>query len=249
MLLKTPWFTTKRIAAVLLLSLLWLSAHEAIAQSALSQVSTGASRGTRTVGVLLFPGFEALDAYGPMELWGGLGKRVEIVTIAKRPGPVASAQGPQSVARFGYRDAPQLDLLVVPGGPGGPKAFADNATLDFVRARAARAEVTMSVCNGASILAAAGLLDGRKATTNKEYWQVITQRRPAVKWIASARWVDDGDIVTSSGVSAGMDMTLHVIARLYGLAAAESVASSTEYEWHRDATRDPFAAARGLTAR
>jgi transcriptional regulator GlxA family with amidase domain len=104
----------------------------------------------------------------------------------------------------------------------------------------------MSVCNGASLLAAAGLLDGRPATTNKAYWDLATAPGPKVKWVTRARWVDDGKIVTSSGVSAGMDMTLHVIERLFGSKAAEGLAQGTEYEWHRDPKWDPFAEVHGL---
>src|SRR6188768_34830 len=99
----------------------------------------------------------------------------------------------------------------------------------------------MSVCNGASILAASGLLDGRPATTNKAYWTSSTAPGPKVNWVRKARWVDDGNIVTSSGVSAGMDMTLHVISRLFGMETAERLANATEYEWHRDPDWDPFA--------
>lgn len=208
-----------------------------------------AAPATRTVGVLLFPGFELLDAYGPMELWGNLGPQVRVVTIGKQRGPIASAQGPQSIAQFSYRAAPALDLLLVPGGPGARALLNDQPTLEFVRTRAAKAELVMSVCNGASILAAAGLLDGRRATTNKASWKVITARRPAVHWVASARWVEDGKLVTSSGVSAGMDMTLHAIARLFGQATADDLANGTEYEWHRDPSWDPFARAHGLVER
>ncbi len=104
----------------------------------------------------------------------------------------------------------------------------------------------MSVCNGATILAASGLLDGRKATTNKAYWGLATGPGKNVDWVKQARWVDDGDVVTSSGVSAGMDMSLHVIARLYGDAIATRLANMTEYDWHRDPTWDPFAKLHGL---
>ncbi len=106
----------------------------------------------------------------------------------------------------------------------------------------------MSVCNGASILAASGLLDGRPATTNKAFWKLSTQPGPNVKWVTHARWVDDGNVVTSSGVSAGIDMTLHVIDRLYGTRAAERLAATAEYEWHRDPAWDPFAEMHGLKA-
>ncbi|MES2507048.1 MAG: DJ-1/PfpI family protein [Verrucomicrobiota bacterium] len=199
-----------------------------------------------TLGVLLFPGFELLDAYGPLELWGNLKPQVRIVTIAAQPGPVPSAQGPETVATHGLQDAPALDLLLVPGGFGAFKALKDETLLAWLRGRSRSARVTMSVCNGASILAAAGLLDGRPATTNKAYWKAATRPGPKVQWVPQARWVDDGDIVTSSGVSAGIDMTLHVISRLYTTRLAEKMADQIEHEWHRDPAWDPFAAKHGL---
>lgn len=199
-----------------------------------------------TLGVLLFPGFELLDAYGPLEIWGNLKQRVRIVTVAQKVGPVASAQGPQTVAEYALADAPKLDLLLVPGGFGAFKALQEEAVLGWMKERSGQAQVTMSVCNGASILAAAGLLEGRPATTNKAYWKAATRYGTDVKWVPQARWVDDGDVVTSSGVSAGMDMTLHVISRLYGLRVAERMADEIEYEWHRDPDWDPFALKQGL---
>ena len=90
-----------------------------------------------------------------------------------------------------------------------------------------------------------GLLDGRPATTNKAFWKMATAPGPKVKWVRQARWVDDGNIVTSSGLSAGMDMTLHVVERLFGTPRAERIADAIEYEWHRDASWDPFAARAG----
>jgi len=154
---------------------------------------------------------------------------------------VASIQGPKMVADYGMEDCPPLDLLLVPGGFGVQKVLQEKDTLDWIRARSGKAELTMSVCNGASILAATGRLNGRSATTNKAYWDMAIAPGPEVKWVRHARWVDDGNIVTSSGVSAGIDMTLHVIARLFGQARAERLANETEYEWHRDASWDPFA--------
>jgi transcriptional regulator GlxA family with amidase domain len=99
----------------------------------------------------------------------------------------------------------------------------------------------MSVCSGSALLAKAGLLDGRRATSNKQYFQIAQSAGPKVEWIRKARWVDDGNRVTSSGVSAGIDMALHVIERLYGTKTAENMAKLTEYQWHRDADNDPFA--------
>ncbi len=195
----------------------------------------------RTLGIFIFPGFELLDATGPLEMWGNLKGQIKLVTVARQKGEVTSSQGPKMVAEFGFDDCPPMDLLLVPGGFGVPKVLQEKDTLEWMRARSAKAELTMSVCNGASILAAAGLLNGRPATTNKAYWDMATAPGPEVKWVRHARWVDDGNIVTSSGVSAGMDMTLHVIARLFGQPRAERLANEIEYEWHRDPSWDPFA--------
>jgi transcriptional regulator GlxA family with amidase domain len=196
---------------------------------------------TRTLGIFIFPGFELLDANGPLEMWGNLKGQVKIVTVAREKGEVASSAGPKMIAEFGCADCPPLDLLLVPGGFGVQKVLQEKDTLEWMKTRSAKTELTMSVCNGASILAAAGLLDGRQATTNKAFWDMATAPGPAVKWVRHARWVDDGNIVTSSGVSAGIDMTLHVIERLFGAAKAERIANDTEYEWHRDPSWDPFA--------
>lgn len=210
--------------------------------------AAGEAEKVRTLGIVLFPGFELLDAYGPLEMWGNLKPQVKIVTVAKEKGEVASNQGPKTMAEFGFKDCPPLDLILVPGGFGAVTTLRDQDTLNFIRERSAKSEITMSVCNGASILAASGLLDGRPATTNKAYWSLATSPGPNVKWVKKARWVDDGKIVTSSGVSAGIDMTLHVVERLYGKKAAESLANGTEYEWHQDSSWDPFAEMHGLVA-
>ena len=194
----------------------------------------------RTVGVLIFPGVEVLDMCGPIEIWGNLKDQIKVVTVAAKKGEIVSGQSLKMVADYCLSDCPSIDLLLVSGGFGVATVLSEKETLDWIKARAARAELTMSVCNGASILAAAGLLDGRPATTNKAFWDMATAAGPNVKWVRQARWVDDGNIVTSSGVSAGMDMTLHVIDRLFGTKRAERIANTIEYEWHRDSTWDPF---------
>src|SRR6185436_21194152 len=101
-------------------------------------------------------------------------------------------------------------------------------------------------CSGTALLARTGLLDGHRATTNKMFFDSIAVEGPKVEWVKEARWVEDGKFATSSGVSAGMDMALAVIARLWGEPLAERLALATEYEWHSDAGWDPFARAHGL---
>jgi len=213
----------------------------------------------KTIGVLLFPGFEMLDAYGPMDmwanvnlapakLWGGADKMVgvRLITVAAKRGDVQAYGGPKTVADVGYDDAPQFDYLLVPGGWGVIPLVNDQTTMNWLRAQAQNAEIVMSVCNGASLLAAAGILDGRQATTNKLLWKEATEPGPKVKWVEKARWVDGGTIVTASGIAAGIDMTHAVISRLYGKDIASWLELWTEYEPHRDPAWDPFAAMAGL---
>ncbi len=196
----------------------------------------------RTLGAILYPDFELLDLYGPLEMFGCLGPELRIVTVAQEAGPVRSAPGPETIARHTFADCPALDLLLLPGGLGTLAQLGNDALHEFLRTRARTTEITMSVCSGSAILARAGLLDGRRATSNKIFFELARSQGEKVDWAPQARWVEDGPFVTSSGVSAGTDMALAVIARLWGRARAEAVALVTEYQWHTDAARDPFAA-------
>lgn len=195
---------------------------------------------TRTLGAILYGDFELLDLYGPLEMFGNVGRELRIVTVAEQRGPVASAQGPQTVAECGFDAAPQLDLLLVPGGIGTFAQLENTGMIGFLQERAKRAEITMSVCSGSALLARAGLLDGRRATTNKQFFDFSAQQGPKVDWVTEARWVEDGPVATSSGVSAGTDMALALIARLYGRKRADLIAALAEYEWQDDPARDPF---------
>jgi transcriptional regulator GlxA family with amidase domain len=201
---------------------------------------------TRTLGVVLFPEFELLDVFGPLEMFGNLKGMIDVVIVAEKKGPVESAQGPSVVADYGFADCPHLDLVLVPGGMGTRDEVDNPILVEWLRDRAAHAEIAMTVCTGTAILARTGLLDGRRATTNKMFFGWVTEQGPAVRWVKEARWVEDGKFVTSSGVSAGIDMALAVIARLAGSELSERLASTTEYEWHRDPSWDPFARVHGL---
>jgi transcriptional regulator GlxA family with amidase domain len=197
----------------------------------------------RTLGVLLFPEFELLDVFGPLEAFGNLfvRDRFRVLTVAQDAGQVASAQGPRAIADHGLADCPPLDLLLVPGGMGTRTGVENEALLAWLRARAADAEIVMSVCTGAALLARAGLLDGMPATTNKRAFDWVVTQGPRVEWKRRARWVDAGKFVTSSGVSAGTDMALAVIARLVDEESAEQVSRIMEWTRHRDPNEDPFA--------
>ena len=198
------------------------------------------AQASRTLGAILYERFELLDLFGPLEMFGGLGPELRIVTVAEREGPVASSQGPKTLAEHDFGDCPALDLILLPGGFGTVEQLGNEVLHAFLRQRSARAEVTMSVCSGSAILARAGLLDGRRATSNKQFFDLARGQSAKVDWVTEARWVEDGPFATSSGVSAGTDMALGVIARLYGKERAQSIADLTEYEWQSDPTRDPF---------
>jgi transcriptional regulator GlxA family with amidase domain len=250
------------IAMVLLASAFPVAARAAqppAAREVLYEAHPAPAARTKTVGVLIFPGFEVLDAYGPIEMWGSLKhaparfwggeeKRVSVrvVTIAAKRGEISSNQGPKTVADYGYDNAPHLDYLLVPGGIGVLPLLKDPATLNWLRGQAGRSDIVMSVCTGASLLAAAGILDGRPATTNKMVFEQAAEPGPKVKWVKKARWVDDGTVVTASGVSAGIDMSLAVISRLYGKDMAAWLERVAEYDAHHDPSWDPFAVKAGL---
>jgi transcriptional regulator GlxA family with amidase domain len=194
----------------------------------------------RTLGTVLYENFELLDVYGPLEMFGSIGPELRLVTVAQKAGAVPSTQGPQTVAQYSFENCPPLDLILLPGGLGTIPELQNEVLLAFLRQRAASAEVTMSVCSGSALLAKAGVLNGRRATSNKQFFSLAASQSEKVQWVEKARWVEDGNFATSSGVSAGIDMALAIIARLYGKERAERIAAWTEYEWHQDSAWDPF---------
>lgn len=199
------------------------------------------------LGAIVYEGFELLDLFGPLEMFTALpAEALEVVMVAQTAGPVkagsmAGSPMPCVVADYSFDDAPPLDILLLPGGVGTFTELENEKLLGFLAARAQQAMITSSVCSGSALLAKAGLLDGRRATSNKMFFNLAVAQSDQVDWVEQARWVDDGDRVTSSGVSAGIDMSLAIIARLFGMAQAQAIANGAEYTWHRDADTDPFA--------
>lgn len=204
----------------------------------------------RRVAVVLFDGFTVLDAYGPIQAYsacrqlrpdGTLLRFYQIFTLGDKPGPVRSGEGPATVVDHAFANAPPWDILVVPGGFGTRAAVNNDAFLKQLELASARSAITTTVCTGSALLARTGRLDGRPATSNKIAWDWVVTQGPRVHWQRRARWVDDGDVLTSSGVSAGTDMTLALIARLNGHDRAVAAARNMEYLWNEDASNDPFA--------
>ena len=204
----------------------------------------------KRVAVVLFDGFTVLDVYGPVQAFGATRliqpdgtpyRFFHVFTVAERKGPIKSGEGPSTDADYTFDDVPDFDILVVPGGFGTRAAVNDQAFLAKLGAISGRAPITTTVCTGSALLARTGLMNDRPATSNKIAWDWVKTQGPKVLWKRKARWVDDGNLVTSSGVSAGIDMTLALIARLYNEDTARAAAKNMEYVWHDHADDDPFA--------
>lgn len=200
----------------------------------------------RRISVVLFDGFELLDVFGPVELFSMEPERITIEFIGPRAGSVRSAQGAAVVAPVGYAQAGTPDIVLVPGGGGTRPLAGDRAFLEWLDAWAGSADLVASVCTGSALLAAAGLLDGYRATSNKMAFRWACEQGPSTRWVARARWVHDRDRWTSSGVAAGMDMAAALMASLLGDDVAERATTAIELEVHKDPDWDPFAAIHGL---
>ena len=177
---------------------------------------------------------EELDWTGPWEVLASWAEwfpadEVGVFTMARLPGPVRCAKGARVLADHTWDDHPPVDVLVYPGGRGTRPQLGDEEVRRWVRDMAAAAQVVTSVCTGALVLADAGLLDGRPATTHWASLEQLGRLGTGVEVRGSDRFVDDGDVVTAAGVSAGIDMALHLVARFAGPARAREVQRIIEY--------------------
>jgi putative intracellular protease/amidase len=180
------------------------------------------------VAVLVFDGAEVIDYAAPFEVLGQAGARV--FTVAPGIEPIRSVFGLQIKPDFDFAHAPPSDVLLVPGG-GLDAVLDDPAALGWIRSRAASAKFVLSVCNGAFILAKAGLLDGLSATTTASRLDELASAAPKTRVLRDRRFVDNGKIITTAGLSAGIDGALHLVERLEGRVRAEEVARDIEYRW------------------
>ena len=217
---------------------------------------------TIRIGILVYDGFEPLDVWGFTEAFTiarFLGKGYlsppphpfEVLFISNEvrpkgkpsavPAPVKSQNGPRVTPDMFRDDAlrESIDMVMIPGGNTGPliepsQSQHVKALIDWVQAMDQRTKLMTSVCTGAAVLASAGLLDGRPATTNHRAFGWVASFGPKVLWDNVSRWVDAGRYVTSAGVSAGTDMAFYLVERLAGKAVAERAATAAEYNWQRD---------------
>lgn len=191
----------------------------------------------RRVAVMMFDDVEVLDFAGPFEVFGVARDAsgafaFEVFTVALAPTLVVTRNGLQVLPQVDVAQVGRVDVLVIPGGMGTRREMRNDAMLNAVRDMSGAAELTLSVCTGALVLGAAGLLHGLAATT---HYGALDELRAldCREVLPEARVVDNGRVVTSAGVSAGLDAALHIVGRLIGDAAAAETAHYMQYDWRR----------------
>jgi len=195
----------------------------------------------RTVGILIFDDVEVLDFCGPFEVFAsarrpGTEERDErrlfdVCIIAQEERTIHCRGNLLVQPHFTIENHPPLDIILIPGGHGTRRERDNQVVLDWIAAQDRQAEITTSVCTGAFLLAALGLLDGHAATTHWGSIDWMREHHPAVEMREDVRFVDEGPIITSAGVSAGIDMALHIVERLHGPEIAAETARGMEYDW------------------
>jgi transcriptional regulator GlxA family with amidase domain len=201
----------------------------------------------KRVGILLFTDIEILDFCGPFEVFAAVrleeekrretASPFEVVTVSEKGGVVRTAGGLRVISEHSFADAPELQILVVPGGWGVRKEIDNEALIAWLRERGKRAEILCSVCTGAMLIGHAGLLEGLRATT---HWRSLDWMRgafPRVRVEDDLHVVEDGNVITSAGISAGIDLALRVVARLHGDEIARATARHMEYRYPDDNSR------------
>ncbi len=189
----------------------------------------------KVIGILLFDDVEELDAVGPWEVLAYWTRNFpddgyEVVTIGHDPRPVTCAKGLTITPQHSTADMPELEVLIHPGGWGTRAQLADRSWIEWIIEQRRRVPLITSVCTGALVLARAGLLGGRPATTHWASLDLLAELDSTIDVRGDQRFIDDGDIITSAGVSAGIDMALHLVARLAGVERAREVRRGIQYD-------------------
>ncbi len=199
----------------------------------------------KNINVILFDEFETLDVFGSVEVLGTVEDKYNIGYYSHTGGIATGVHQTPCITKP-FSEMPESFVLFIPGG-GTSYLTQDDEYLTQLKDLADKAEYVMTVCTGSGLLAKTGFLNGKKATTNKMLFQWSSGFGPEVQWIPKARWVKDGRIYTSSGVSAGIDMALDFVKDIHGYDEAMRVANYIEYSWNEDSGSDPFAELYGLT--
>ena len=187
---------------------------------------------------LLFEDFETLDVFGPVEVLSRI-DNVKLHYISISGGLIKSKQGHYTQTESTTEIASN-SILVIPGGQGTRNLVSNELFITTLRNLCDRAKNVLSICTGSALLAKSGVLDNRKATSNKKAFDWVKSISQNVNWIKKARWIVDEKYYTSSGVSAGIDMSLGFISDLFGKEKAEQIACDIEYIWNRNKECDVF---------
>jgi len=203
--------------------------------------------GKLTVGIFIFDDVEVLDFCGPLEVFsvtgrlkatgknqGGTDTAINVYLLAQSEQPVKALGNFIVQPHYTIQNHPELDVLVIPGGWGVWAAVRQEEIVAWVRWMAGHVTIMSSVCTGTFLLGKAGLLEGRKATTHWMSLDRLVEEFPQTEVHRGVRWVDEGDLVTSAGIEAGIDMSLHLIERLLGREMAETTARRMEYSWQEN---------------
>lgn len=189
----------------------------------------------KTVAILLFEEVEVLDFAGPFEVFGvagGADGLYRVITVAENAGPVLARNMLNVIPSYDFASMPHADILVIPGGYGTRRERLRPEMLAFIRDKAAAAELVLSVCTGALLLAKAGLLAGLHATTHRGALAELAIDEPYCVVLPNARVVDNGKVILSAGISMGIEASLHIVARQHGAAVADATAAYMEYDWN-----------------
>lgn len=192
------------------------------------------------VAVLLFDNFETLDAFGPVEILGRLTDDYQVSFYSLSGGLIGNTHGVSVLTRNFEDIGNEVDIFLIPGGYGTRVEVSNGLLIDKIRQISELSTYVLTVCTGTALLARTGLLDGRKATSNKIAFDWVRAQGLNVKWVKRARWVVDDKYYTSSGVSAGMDMTLGFLKDIHGIQFARNMANTIEYTWQEDKEEDNF---------
>ncbi len=197
-------------------------------------VSEDEMKDVANVAILLFEGVQIIDFTGPYEVLGQM-DNTRVYTVSETGKTLTTAMGMTVTPKHSFADAPEPDILVVPGGTANT-AYENTVVVAWVASTAERAEHVMSVCNGAFILAKAGLLDGKKATTFYGLIDALRAFAPKTTVITDQRFVDNGKVITSAGLSSGIDASLYLVSKIRGAASARQLALHLEYDWDPEST-------------
>lgn len=194
----------------------------------------------KNVAVLLFKEFETLDVFGPVEILGRNKELFQVRFYSQNGGEITNAHGVVILTEKLEIIKNGVDIFLIPGGYGTRQEVNNEVLINDIKQISENSNLVFTVCTGTALLAKTGLIDGKNATTNKRAFDWVAAQNLKVNWIRQARWVVDGKYYTSSGVSAGMDMTLGYLSDAYGIEFARSMAYEIEYNWQENKDLDNF---------